>query len=467
KQQDDRYVLNAGILRAYDIRGIVGETLYEADAFHIGRAFGTFVRRKTGTARPRIGLGFDGRLSSPALKEALKTGLLSSGVEVVQIGRGPSPMLYFSVFHLKLDAGVMVTGSHNPPTHNGFKFMVGRKSFFGEEIQTLGRMIQARDYDDAEGLASEEDVSEAYITRLLSALEVDKAKKTLKVAWDAGNGAAGEMMARLCQQLPGEHIILNAKIDGTFPVHHPDPTVPKNLAQLIETVREQVCDFGVAFDGDGDRIGAVDGQGRIIWGDQLLCFFAEDVLRSHPGTPVIADVKASQVLFDHVVQAGGEPLMWKTGHSLIKSKMGETGAKLAGEMSGHIFFADRNDGYDDGLYAAVRLLNIAAQSADSITARMDALPSTCNTPEVRVECPDERKFDVPEEVKARLDAEGIGYNDVDGLRVNLPEGWWLLRASNTQPALVVRCEAASEDGLEHLKAHVTVQLKQSGVEEVF
>ncbi len=459
--------LHSSILRQYDIRGIVEKTLNEASADLIGRGFGTFVRRECAKANPRIGVGYDGRLSSPRLQKALSEGLRQTGAEVVHIGLGPSPMLYFSVFHLGLDAGVMVTGSHNPPTHNGFKFMLGKRSVFGGAIQAIGAIANGGDFLEGEGVERSEDVRNAYLESLLGAFEEKKARRKLKVAWDAGNGAAGEIMARLCDLLPGDHIVLNAEIDGNFPNHHPDPTEPKNLEQLIKTVRKKRCDFGVAFDGDGDRVGAVDDKGRIIWGDQLLTFFAEDVLESHPGTTIIADVKASQTLFDRIAELGGTPLMWKTGHSLIKAKMLETGAKLAGEMSGHMFFADRNFGYDDGLYAAVRLLNIAARSDTSIAKKVEALPASCSTAELRIDCPDERKFLIPEEVKARLDAAGVRYNAIDGVRVTLPAGWWLLRASNTQAALVVRCEAQDVAALEEMKRHVQRQLEESGVKAVF
>lgn len=286
----------------------------------------------------------------------------------------------------------------------------------------------------------------------------------MKIAWDAGNGSAGEAMAMLCAKLPGEHILLNETIDGTFPAHHPDPTIPKNLEQLRDTVLAQGCDLGIAFDGDGDRIGVIDGMGRILWGDQLMVFLAADVLAGKPGSEIIADVKASQTLFDEVARMGGKPVMWRTGHSLIKARMAETGAPLAGEMSGHIFFADRYYGYDDALYAAVRLLGFLARSDRSIAELRDSLPQPVNTPELRFPCGETRKFEVIEEVADRLRKAGADLSDVDGVRVRTADGWWLLRASNTQDVLVARCEAADEAGLERLKAALVEQVRASGVE---
>ncbi len=449
------------ILREYDIRGVVGETLFAEDAYYIGKAFATKVLE---TAKHnRICVGFDGRLSSPEMEEALVKGILSTGANVIRVGLGPTPMLYFAARTLEADGAVMVTGSHNPPTHNGFKFMLGKQSLYGEGIRALGTMATRGDFAKGAGSASFEDVSEAYVETLLKAFATPGAKKNLTVAWDAGNGAAGEIVERVCETLPGKHILLNTEIDGTFPAHHPDPTVPKNLEQLIEAVKHHGCDLGVAFDGDADRVGVVDGQGRIIWGDQLMVLFARDVLKRQPGATVIADVKASQVLFDEVAKAGGKPLMWRTGHSLIKAKMLETGAPVAGEMSGHIFFADEYLGFDDGIYAAVRMVRLAAESKESVADMLSALPVLHNTPELRIECADERKFAVIDEAKARLKQEGAEVNDVDGVRVLTQDGWWLLRASNTQPALVARCEAKSAEGLERLKKSLEAALTASGV----
>lgn len=449
---------NPTILREYDIRGVVGETVSRDDAAALGRAFGTLARRRGATA---LAVGFDGRHSSPDLEAALVEGLTAVGLNVYRIGRGPTPMLYFATHHLPdVQGGIMVTGSHNPPTHNGFKMTLDHGAFFGEDIQELGRIAEAGDFETGAGGVSDRAVFDAYVARVLR--DYDGAEP-LKVAWDAGNGAAGEAMVALTARLPGEHILLNQAIDGRFPAHHPDPTVAKNLEQLQKTVIAEGCDLGVAFDGDGDRIGAVDGRARILWGDQIMLLLARDVLKQHPGATIIADVKASQVLFDGIAAAGGQPLMWKTGHSLIKSKMAETRSPFAGEMSAHLFFADRYYGFDDALYAAVRLIGAVSRSGRSLADYRDGLPPLVNTPELRFPCPEERKWAVIEEVRARVQADGADFTDIDGVRVKTAEGWWLLRASNTQDVLVARCEAADEAGLDRLKATVAAQLAASGM----
>jgi phosphomannomutase len=447
------------ILREYDIRGVVGKTLHAEDARAIGRGFGTMVRRQGGK---RVAVGYDGRLSSPELAAACVAGLTDSGVDVVEIGVAATPMLYFAVWHLDTDGGIQITGSHNPPDFNGFKMMMGKKSFFGSDILKLGEISSKGDWETGQGKVEKKSVLAEYAVRLLK--DVKPSKKKLKVAWDTGNGAVGVSIRAVVDKLPGTHYVLNEKVDGTFPAHHPDPTVPKNLEQLIETVRRHACDLGIAFDGDGDRIGAVDGKGRILWGDQLLILWARDVLRDRPGATIIADVKASQALFDEIQRAGGTPLMWKTGHSLIKTKLAELKAPLAGEMSGHIFFADTFYGFDDALYCALRLLNVVSGAKESLAAMRDKLPQLINTPELRFDCADDRKFKIVEEVRSRLKAAGARMNDIDGVRVSTPDGWWLLRASNTQPVLVARCESANEAGLERLKADLKGALAHSGVE---
>jgi phosphomannomutase len=446
-------------LREYDIRGTVGGTLSEADAFAIGRCFGSLVVRGGGRT---VAVGYDGRLSSPSLEAALANGLSASGIEAVRIGRGPTPMLYYANAKLATDGAVMVTGSHNPPDYNGFKMVLGGKPFYGEQIRALGGQAAAGDVVE-ETVAPERnvDVAADYVARVLA--DWDGGDRLLKVVWDNGNGAAGEVLAKLVAGLPGEHIVLNGTIDGTFPAHHPDPTVPKNLEQLIAEVAARRADIGIALDGDADRIGLIDDKGRILFGDQLLVILARDVLREHPGATIIADVKASQVLFDEVARAGGNPLMWKTGHSLIKAKMAETGSPLAGEMSGHIFFADRWYGFDDALYASVRMLGILARMDTRLSEVRDALPQVINTPEVRFDCDDTRKFAVIEEVAARLRADGAKVSETDGVRVLTDDGWWLLRASNTQAVLVARAEAATDAGLERLKGALVRQLALSGL----
>jgi phosphomannomutase len=446
-------------LREYDIRGIIGQTLSGKDAFAIGRCFGSIVAREGGK---KVAVGYDGRLSSPELEEQLVAGLVACGLEVARIGCGPTPMLYFASYELKADGAVMVTGSHNPPNYNGFKMMLGKKPFFGAQIQQIGQMAAGGDVvAEASGSSTQIDVSDAYVARLLK--DYDGGDRALKVVWDPGNGSGAAITQRLASKLPGEHIVINGEIDGNFPNHHPDPTVLKNLEQIIAKVRETGADLGIAFDGDADRIGAVDGEGNMLFGDQLLVVLARDVLKQHPGGTIIADVKASQVLFDEVAKAGGTPLMWKTGHSLIKAKMAETKAPLAGEMSGHIFFADKWYGFDDAPYSAIRLLGIVARAGESLAQMRDALPKVINTPELRFDCPDERKFGVIQEVKGRLATSGANVQDVDGVRVLTEDGWWLLRASNTQAVLVARAEAKTEDGLERLKALLAEQLEASGL----
>ncbi|TPW34804.1 phosphoglucomutase/phosphomannomutase PgmG [Oecophyllibacter saccharovorans] len=447
-------------LREYDIRGIVGQTLHPEDAFAIGRTFGSLVKRDGGDL---VVVGYDGRLSSPALEEQLVRGLRASGVHVKRVGRGPTPLLYFGSVAHEADGAIMVTGSHNPPDHNGFKMVMKGKPFFGKQISNLGKLAAAGDVveEGAHGSVETVDLSENYLKRILQDYD---SERPLKVVWDNGNSAAGDVLQRLVAELPGEHTVLYPEIDGTFPNHHPDPTVEANLQDLIAEVRKQGADFGVAFDGDADRIGIVDNKGEILWGDQILAMLARDVLRDNPGATIIADVKASQVLFDEVDRAGGEPLMWKTGHSLIKSKMAETGSPLAGEMSGHIFFADKWFGFDDALYAAVRALGVVSRLPGTVSDMREALPSMVSTPELRFPCADTRKFEVIREVAERLKKAGTDVTEIDGVRVNTPDGWWLLRASNTQAVLVARIEASSPAGLERLKGELVRQLEASGME---
>jgi len=446
-------------LREYDIRGRIGQTLGDRDAYAIGRGFGTRVRRAGGS---KVAVGYDGRASSPALETALVRGLNDSGVDVIRIGLGPTPMLYFAVHELAADGGVMVTGSHNPPDYNGFKMMLGHGPFYGADIHALGEAAATGDWEDGEGSSRTLDLMDRYVERLIQRFD----GPALKVAWDAGNGAAGPVIEKLVRVLPGQHTLLFTDVDANFPNHHPDPTEPANLVDLQRAVIDGGLDLGLAFDGDGDRLGAVDGKGRIVWGDQLLAILAEPVLAAEPGATIIADVKTSQTLFDHIAARGGKPLMWKTGHSLIKAKMKEVGSPLAGEMSGHIFFAHDYYGFDDALYAAVRLLGALGFLGQSLAELKDAAPHPVNTPEMRFPCSDERKFAVVDEVLARLAAEGADLNAVDGARVRTADGWWLLRASNTQDVLVARAEAVNEAGLERLMAALNQQLAASGVSAV-
>src|SRR5687768_11541080 len=451
-------------LREYDIRGIIGETLGPDDARAIGRGFATKLLEAGGKT---VAVGYDGRISSPMLEHALVEGLNASGCDVVRVGMGPTPMLYYAEASAEdVDGGIQITGSHNPANYNGFKMVFQGRPFFGEDIATIGRMAAAGDWDDGVGTIEILEILDEYIDALLGAIAgIDQAELAkLRIGWDAGNGAAVPALESLVARMPGEHFTLFTEVDGNFPNHHPDPTEEKNLADLRKLVADKNLDFGVAFDGDGDRIGAIDGQGRVIWGDQLLMIYAEDLLRSRPGATIIADVKASRALFERVAELGGKPLMWKTGHSLIKSKMRQTGAPLAGEMSGHVFFAHDYYGYDDALYAAVRLIAACARLGKSLTELRSAMPPLVNTPELRFQVDESRKFAVIDEVKQRLSADGADVDATDGVRVTTADGWWLLRASNTQDVLVARAESADRAGLDRLMAQIDAQLAASGLE---
>ncbi len=462
------HLFDPSVLREYDIRGIIGETLGADDARAIGRGFATMLREAGGKT---VAVGYDGRLSSPMLEHALIEGLTASGCDVVRVGMGPTPMLYYAEASTEqVDGGIQITGSHNPANYNGFKMVFLGRPFFGEDITEIGRRAKAGEWADGTGTIETREIMGEYIDRLLTGLEgIDgEALAGFRIGWDAGNGAAGPALEALAARLPGEHHLLYTDIDGSFPNHHPDPTVPANLEDLQRLVADKNLDFGVAFDGDGDRIGAVDGEGRIIWGDQLLMIYAEDLLARLPNAAIIADVKASRALFERVAELGGKPLMWKTGHSLIKSKMKETGAPLAGEMSGHVFFADTYYGYDDALYAAIRLMAASVRLGKSVTELRGAMPPMVNTPELRFQVDESRKFAAIEEVKQRLAGTGapanISVDGTDGVRVTTPDGWWLLRASNTQDVLVARAESESQAGLDRLMAQIDEQLAASGLE---
>ena len=458
------HIFDPTVLREYDIRGIIGETLGPDDARAIGRGFASLLREAGGKT---VAVGYDGRVSSPMLEHALIEGLTASGCDVVRIGMGATPMLYYAeASQDDVDGGIQITGSHNPANYNGFKMVFEGRPFFGDDIKTIGELAAAGDWADGAGSVETREIEDAYIDRLLEGLNgIDPAALAeLKIGWDAGNGAAGPALEKLAAKLPGEHHLLYTEVDGNFPNHHPDPTVEGNLADLKALVADKNLDFGVAFDGDGDRIGAIDGKGRVIWGDQLLSIFAEDVLSRHPGATIIADVKASRALFDRVAELGGKPLMWKTGHSLVKSKMKETGSPLGGEMSGHIFIADNYYGFDDALYGAIRLIAASARLGKSVTQLRGEMPAMVNTPELRFQVDESRKFAAIDEVKARLSGTDADVNSTDGVRVNTPDGWWLLRASNTQDVLVARAESDDEAGLDRLVAQIDEQLALSGIE---
>jgi phosphomannomutase len=456
------------VLREYDIRGIIGETLGPDDARAIGRGFASLLRSAGGS---KVAVGYDGRLSSPILEAALIEGLNASGCDVVRVGMGPTPMLYYAEASMEdVDGGIQITGSHNPANYNGFKMVFMGRPFFGADIAELGRLAASGAWLGREGLSGDglhehREIMDAYIDRMLEGLAGISHDwlAALRIGWDSGNGAAGPALEALTAKMPGEHHLLFTEVDGNFPNHHPDPTEEKNLADLKALVAEKNLDFGIAFDGDGDRIGAIDGEGRVIWGDQLLMIYAEDLLKMVPKATIIADVKASRALFERVAELGGRPLMWKTGHSLIKSKMKETGAPLAGEMSGHVFFAHDYYGFDDALYAAIRLIAASARLGKSVTRMRAGMPALVNTPELRFQVDETRKFAVVDEVRQRLSAAGADVDTTDGVRVSTGDGWWLLRASNTQDVLVARAESEDQAGLDRLMAQIDAQLAASGL----
>jgi phosphomannomutase len=446
------------ILREYDIRGVVGKNLNPEDAYALGRAFGTYVRRKGGSY---MCVGYDGRTTSPVLAESLIKGLVETGIKVENVGLGPSPMLYFAVKGRKADAGIMITGSHNPPDHNGFKMMLQNSAVYGAMIQEIGAIAAAGDFESGQGSATSINIKDAYVLRLLKDFT---GLRPLKIAWDNGNGAAGEILRRLVARLPGEHILLYDEIDGTFPNHHPDPTVDKNLADLIRTVKEKKCDLGIAFDGDGDRIGVVDENGTILRCDILMTIYAQEILKNHPRAPIIGDVKCSQVLFDEIARLGGKPVMWKTGNSLIKTKLAELKAPLAGELSGHIFFADKYYGFDDGLYCAVRLLNIVDKTQGGLSSLTAHLPKLYSTPELRIDVDENEKFGLIPKIVANVKNANLPVEivTIDGIRVQDEDGWWIIRASNTQNALSARAESNTPEGLQRLKDILVQQIAKIG-----
>ncbi len=443
--------LHPSILRAYDIRGVVGDTLRVSDGTVIGHAFAAMMRQR---GYASVSVARDGRLSSPAIHGALIEGITAGGVDVFDVGLCPTPMLYAAAKLLPTDAGIMITGSHNPSSYNGFKMVMGDEPLFGDDIQALGRLASG-EQDTAVpagrrgAMVPVATFGAIYADHLIARSEVHK---RIKVVWDTGNGTAGPMVQALIRRLPGSHVLINAEVDGTFPSHHPDPTVPENLSQLRAAVIQERADIGLAFDGDGDRVGAVDHMGRIVQGDQLLAILARAMLAEMPGATVITDVKTSRAVLDDIEAAGGVPVMWKTGHSLIKKKMKELSAALAGEMSGHIFFADRYFGFDDALYASLRLLEAVQISGKPLAAMLDELPTLLNTPEIRIQCDEDLKAPVMVGAGKLLEAvPDVRVSTLDGLRVTTDEGWWLLRPSNTQDVLVARCEADTQAGLGRMR----------------
>lgn len=446
-------MLSPTIFREYDIRGVADEQLASDDVEVLGRAMATYLIRAAG---PKISLGRDTRLSSPRLHDALLKGLVAAGAQVTDIGVVPTPLLYYSVYKLKLDGGIMITGSHNPGEFNGFKAMTNKESLHGKAIQKLREMIDSGDLGSGAGSVTEVDVVTPYVEEIAAQFSW---QRRIKVVFDAGNGVAGPVMHRLIEKLNVDAVELFFDMDGTFPNHHPDPTVEKNLAHLKQAVAENKAELGIAFDGDSDRIGAVDEKGNVIWGDILMLIYGREILTRKPGAKFIGEVKCSQVLYDELKRLGGNPIMYRTGHSLIKAKMKEEHAELAGEMSGHMFFADRYYGYDDALYAACRLMEIVANSGKPLSAQTEGLPKMYTTPELRVDMPDEVKFDVVRRVVERF-RKTHNVVDIDGVRVLFDNGWGLVRASNTQPALVMRFEAATPELLQQYQHEVESALAE-------
>jgi phosphomannomutase/phosphoglucomutase len=439
--------INPKIFREYDIRGIVGQDLDEAIVETLGRAMGTFF---LGRGQKDVAVGQDCRLSSPGFGRALIRGLLSTGCDVADIGVVPTPLLYFSVFFKKKEAGVMITGSHNPPEHNGFKMMSGEETLYGKTIQALYEIVRKGVFPRGEGRLTALDLVSEYQDYVARNVRFSR---PVKVVIDAGNGTGGVVAVPLFRRMGAEVVDIFCEPDGRFPNHHPDPTLPEAMEKLIAKVRASGAELGIAYDGDADRIGVVDDAGQILWGDQLLIIFARDILPSRPGAVVISEVKASKVLYEEIERLGGRPIMWRTGHSLIKEKIKEEKAPLAGEMSGHIFFADRWFGFDDAIYASARLLEILSRSKTKLSAMLTDLPKTYSTPEIRIYASDEVKFKIVDEVRRELAAR-YPIIDIDGVRAIFPKGWGLVRASNTQAVIVLRFEADTEADLAAIQAEV-------------
>ena len=447
--------MNPAIFREYDIRGIA-DTDFDRDfAFTLGQAYGTYA---LGQGKKRVAVGRDCRLTSDKYAAALRQGLCATGLDVLDIGVCPTPLMYFSLHHYDLDGGLQVTGSHNPPEHNGFKICLGKITIHGQEIQELRRLVERDVFASGQGKEESAPIIPPY--QQFVSRQFGRLAREIAVVVDAGNSTAGPVAPPIFRSLGCQVTELFCDLDGRFPNHHPDPTIPENLTHLIAKVKETGAEVGIAYDGDADRLGLVDRHGHIIWGDEMLVLFARDILQRQPGAVIVSEVKCSQRLFDDIAQKGGTPIMWKAGHSLLKAKLRETGAVLGGEMSGHMFFADRYFGYDDAIYASCRVLEILGKSGKELTDLLADLPPSCTTPEIRVDCPDELKFHIAEKVRDRFRGQ-YEIVDVDGVRVKFPEGWGLVRASNTQPVLVLRFEATTPEKLAEYRA-----LMEGVVEEV-
>lgn len=447
--------INPNIFREYDIRGIVDKDLTPGVVETLGKGMGSYFRRQ---GRHEVVVGRDCRLSSPSYAQALMRGLCAAGCNVVDLGIIPTPLMYFAIYFKNKEAGVVITGSHNPPEYNGFKMMSGKDTLYGEAIQEIYKMIKDdRIIGDHEGARSAYDIIPEYTDYVLKNVKVDR---KLRVVIDAGNGTAGVVAVPIFKMLGCDVVDLYCDMDGRFPHHHPDPTLPEAMEALVRTVRTQKADFGVAYDGDGDRIGVADDEGHLIWGDQLMIFFARDILPSNPGAAVISEVKATKLLYEEIARLGGKPIMWKTGHSLIKKKIKEEKALLAGEMSGHLFFADRFFGFDDAIYSSVRLLELVSKSGMSLSQMLAGLPKTYSTPEIRVYASEEVKFKIVDEVRENL-AKKYPVIDIDGVRAIYPKGWGLVRASNTQAILVLRFEGETKGDLEVIEREIKEAVEQA------
>ncbi|MDR1425820.1 MAG: phosphomannomutase/phosphoglucomutase [Rickettsiales bacterium] len=456
----EKCVLDSSILKQYDIRGIVGKTLSERDSYFIGRSYGTLVKRKYG--RKSCVVGHDGRHSSESCNRNLVEGLLKTGLDVIDIGLAPTPMVYFAVRFLKADAGIIVTASHNPSEYNGFKMLLDSGPIWDKDIRELGVYSAAGDFESGKGSVTTRDVKQDYLEFIFGILDKSVSDE-LKIAWDCSNGVMASIIEDVTERIPGKHFVVCGTLDGSFPNHSPDPSVEKNMRMLREEVLKNNCDFGIGFDGDGDRIGTLDDEGTFIYGDQLLAILARDFLKHNPGEKVMSEVKASKVLYDDIAKHGGIPFMWSAGHSTQKTKMKSDNIKLAGETSGHIFYGE-NYNYDDALYASIKLINFLSLNNLKLSEIMKSLPKTYSTREIRVFAGDIRKFEVVGEIIGRMRQAARKFIDVDGIRVDREDGWWLARASNTLPEITTRCEALTREGLESCKRELREQLSGSGLD---
>ena len=453
----EKHLFNKTILREYDIRGIIEKDLHFYDSLYLGKSFATFINN---LKLKNIVIGYDGRKTSPKLEKHLFDGLISKGIKVYRIGLVPTPLLYYSMYKLKLDGGIMVTGSHNPPNYNGFKIVLRNKSIIGKDILNIAKISSEGKFSkDIKGIEVKKSMSNNYLNFLLKLIKIPE---DIKVAWDPGNGAAGKIIYDLTKKINGNHYLINYKIDGNFPSHHPDPTIPKNLKQLIKLVKDKKCDVGFAFDGDGDRLGVVDNKGNIIWSDIVVAFLARDVLKKKPNAKIILDIKTSQVVFDEIKRLKGIPILWKTGHSLIKKKMKEIKSVFAGEMSGHIFFGDSYYGFDDAIYASIRFLNLYSKIGQPLSEILNKIPKSYTTPELRFPTSEKEKFVIIDKLRHKLKKEKKDYIGIDGVRYTTKDGWWLVRASNTQNIIVGRCESFNKKDLRKIKENLKKNLNDCG-----